>query len=73
MNFNKKGILIDVLILVLPVIIMLLLTPILPDKVPLHWNIKGVADRFIDKRFSFVLGVLPYVIYKSIKMKYGRK
>lgn len=73
MNFNKKSNLINILILVVPVIIMFLLIPILPDKVPFHWNISGVADRFIDKKFSFVLGVIPFVIYESIKIKYSKK
>ena len=44
MNFNKKSVLIDILILVVPIIITLLLTQILPDKVPVHWNIRGVAQ-----------------------------
>ncbi len=73
MNFNKKSILIDALILVVPVIIMFLLMPVLPDKVPIHWNIRGAADGFIDKKFSFVLGAVPFAIYESIKIKYRNK
>jgi uncharacterized membrane protein len=63
----------DLVILVVPVIIMLLLTPILPNKVPIHWSISGGANSFIDKKYSFILGVLPFVIYKSIQLKYGRR
>jgi len=63
----------DILILVIPVIIMVLLTPILPDKVPIHWGWNNVADGFIDKKFSFILGVTPFVIYKLFKLKYGTK
>ncbi|MDP4182673.1 MAG: DUF1648 domain-containing protein [Bacillota bacterium] len=70
MKSIKKSALIDILILAVPVIIMLLLTPILPDKVPIHWSSSGEVNNFIDKKFSFVLGVLPFVIYKSIKIKY---
>jgi uncharacterized membrane protein len=73
MNYNKKRMLIDILILVIPVIIMLLLTPVLPDKVPLHWNIRGTADRFVDKKYSFVLGAIPFLIYEALKAKYGKK
>lgn len=69
MKINK----VDILILVIPVIIMILLTPVLPDKVPIHWGINGVANRFIDKKFSFALGLMPFVIYKLIKLKYDIK
>lgn len=58
----------DLLILLIPVIIMLLLIPILPDKVPVHRGINGTV-RYIDKKYSFVLGLLPYVVYK---LKYYR-
>lgn len=63
----KKSILADILILVVPVIIMLLLMPILPDKISIH---KGLTNRYIDKKYSFVLGLLPYIIYK---LKYAKK
>lgn len=69
MKLNK----IDILILVIPIIIMFLITPALPDKVPIHWNIKGAANGFIDKKYAFALGLLPFVIYKSIKLKYSSK
>ncbi|MFL0268170.1 DUF1648 domain-containing protein [Candidatus Clostridium radicumherbarum] len=72
MNF-KKSVLVDILLLIIPIIIMFLITPILPDKVPIHWNIKGVANEFIDKKFSFILGIIPFVIYESIKAKYSNK
>ena len=67
MKFNKKSILIDILILVVPVIIMILLMPVLPDKISIH---RGLTNRYIDKKYSFVLGLLPFVIYK---LKYNKK
>lgn len=67
MKFSKKKILTDILILVVPVIIMLLLMPILPEKISIH---RGLTNRYIDKKYSFILGILPFVIYK---MKYDRK
>lgn len=63
MKFDKKSI----LILVMPVILMLLLMPILPDKISIH---RGLYDRYIDKKYSFILGLLPFVIYK---LKYDKK
>jgi uncharacterized membrane protein len=69
----KKSVLVDISLLIIPIIIMFLITPILPDKVPTHWDIKGVANGFIDKKLSFILGVIPFVIYESIKAKYFNK
>lgn len=63
----------DIIILIVPVLIMLLLTPILPDRVPIHWSITGAANRFIDKKFAFALGIMPFVIYEAIKLKYFSK
>lgn len=67
MKFNKKNILVDILILIVPVSIILLLTPILPDKISIH---RGLTNRYIDKKYSFLLGILPFVIYK---LKYNKK
>ncbi|MEY7999734.1 hypothetical protein AB8U03_05845 [Clostridium sp. Mt-5] len=67
MKFNKKSILVDILILVIPVIIMFLLMLILPDKISIH---RGIANSYIDKKYSFLLGLLPFVIYE---LKYNRK
>lgn len=69
MKFNK----IDILILVIPVIIIVLLTPVLPDKVPIHWGVNGVADGFIDRKFAFLIGLTPFVVYKLFKQKYCSK
>lgn len=69
MKFNK----IDLLILILPIIIMVLLTPVLPDNVPIHWGINGAANGFINKRFAVLLGLIPFAVYKLLKQKYGNK
>lgn len=69
MKFGK----VDIIILVVPVIIMILLTPVMPAKVPIHWSINGGANGFIDKKFSFVLGLIPFAVYELMKHKYGRK
>ncbi len=67
MKSNKKKILIDILILVVPVFIILLLMPILPEKISIH---RGLYDRSIDKKYSPLLAIIPFVIYK---IKYNRK
>lgn len=63
----NKGILTDILILVVPVIIMLMLIPVLPEKISIH---RGLTNTYIDKKYSFLLGLLPFAIYK---MKYSKK
>jgi len=76
MKFNKK-LLIEILILVIPVIILFFLTPVLPDKVPVQWTFRGenkfIASRFIDKKYVFLLGIIPFVLYELFKLKYGRR
>jgi hypothetical protein len=76
MKFNKR-ILIEILILVIPVIIMFFITPILPEKIPIQWTFSGgnkfIASRFIDKKYAFLLGIIPFVLYELIKFKYGRR
>ena len=56
----KKTVL-DILILAVPVIIMFLLIPILPDKISIH---RGLTNTYIDKKYAFILGLLPFIIYK---------
>ena len=72
MKFNTKSILIDILILLIPLLIMFMLKPILPDKVPIRWNMNGACG-FIDKKYSIALGTIPFVLYKALRIKYCRK
>jgi hypothetical protein len=51
---------------------MFVLKPILPDKVPIRWNLNGACG-FIDREYSLVLGMIPFVIYKALRIKYCRK
>lgn len=69
MKLTKK----DILILVIPVVVMLILLPILPDKLPMQWNINGDVNWYLDKNFSFLLGFLPFIIYKLYIIKHGYK
>lgn len=67
MNTNKKKLLIDAVILLAPVVIILLLTPILPDRIPYHFGLNG--NKYINKKYAFLLGALPYIIYKLRALK----
>ena len=68
-KFNKK----DLLILLIPVIIMILLIPVLPDKIPMQFSSNGSVNWYMDKRLSFLIGLLPFIIYKSYKSKHDQK
>ncbi|MGI6668396.1 MAG: DUF1648 domain-containing protein [Acetivibrionales bacterium] len=70
---SNKRIWIDILILVVPVIIMILLTPVLPEKVPIQWNFSGGVNRYIDRKYAFLLGLIPFVLYELFKFRYGKR
>lgn len=63
-----KPIIKDLLILIVPVVIILLLALFLPDQISIHRGLSG--QQYIDKKYAFLLGLLPFVIYK---LKYNRK
>lgn len=65
-NVNMK----EVLILLVPVLIMILLIPVLPDKIPMQFGADGSVNWYLDKRLSFLIGLLPYVVYKSYRIKH---
>ncbi|OAA84334.1 hypothetical protein WX45_01193 [Clostridium ljungdahlii DSM 13528] len=50
MKFNKRIIILDILILIVPIIIIILLMPILPDKISIH---RGLTNRYSDKKYFF--------------------
>lgn len=59
----------DLLILLIPVVIILLLTPYLPEQISIHRGISG-NHTYIDRKYAFLLGIIPFVIYK---LKYNKK
>lgn len=67
MKFKKK----DLIILLGPVVVMILVTPFLPNKIPIHFDINGHANGYLNRNFSFLLGVIPFAAYKSYKIKHG--
>jgi len=69
-----KKILKDLSILLLPMLIIFLLslTPAMPDNIPIHIGLDG-STQTVSKHFAFLLGALPFIIYKSWSWKYKRK
>lgn len=41
----------------------ILFYPNLPEKIPLHWNVKGEIDSYGSKNFIFLTAFLPLIIY----------
>ena len=65
MKLAKK----DLLVLAIPLVIMILLIPILPDKIPMQWSASGEVNWYLDKRLSFLLGLVPFIINQLWKTK----
>ena len=69
MKLTKKGI----LILVIPLVLMLLLLPVLPDKIPMQWNTNGDVNWYLDKNYSFIIGLCPFMLYIITKINSNNK
>lgn len=52
---------------------MIIVTPYLPEKVPIQWNLSGGVNRTVDRGYAFLLGLIPFVLYELIKLKYRSK
>ncbi len=63
----------DILILLIPVAVMVALIPVLPDRIPMQFASDGSVNWYLDKRLSFLIGLLPYIIYKSYQIKHQKK
>ncbi|PRR81056.1 DUF1648 domain-containing protein [Clostridium vincentii] len=63
-KFSKTGI----LILLIPLALMLLLLPVLPDKIPMQLNTSGDASWYLDKNLSFIIGLCPFMLYILAKI-----
>ncbi len=63
----------DLLILVVPMIVMFLLTPLLPDQIPMQFNLQGDVNWYLPKQLAFLLGAIPYVIYLGMKRKQQKR
>lgn len=73
---SQKWFLLPLFIILLNLLIGLVMYPFLPDKLPIHWNYKGLVDAYMDKSIMGVLlfpimqlflAIVIYVIYTTIK------
>lgn len=60
MNKEKK---ITISIWVITIIVLAIICALLPNRIPLHFNIQGKVNRYESKYWLFVLAPVPYLIY----------
>jgi uncharacterized membrane protein len=65
MKFEKK----DALILGIPLLIVLIAYPFLPAMIPRQFHMNGEPPSYMAKEFLFLIGLLPYAIFKSRQFK----
>ena len=70
----KDGMLKDVLVLILMIVVIFIICIFLPEKIPVHFNTKGVADLFTNKYYLLFATVIPYSAYwKFIRGRKSKK
>ena len=70
----KNGLLKDVLVLILMIVVIFIICIFLPEKIPVHFNSKGVADMFANKYYLLFATVIPYSAYwKFIRGRKNKK
>ena len=67
----KVGLLKDVLVLMLMIVVIFIVCIFLPEKIPVHFNAKGIPDMFANKYYLLFATVIPYSAYW--KFVRGRK
>ncbi|MCL2461201.1 MAG: hypothetical protein FWF44_00920 [Defluviitaleaceae bacterium] len=66
-----KSLLTGALVLAVPVVVLLALTPLMPEAVtiPVHMGFGGVSTLTMDRKFVFLLGIIPFIIYVLYKIR----
>ena len=67
----KKRFLKDVLVLIGIMFVIFIVCIFLPEKIPVHFNAKGISDMFVNKYYLLFAAVIPYSAYW--KFVRGRK
>ena len=70
----KNRLLKDILVLLVMMVIIVIICRFLPEKVPIHFNAKGVADMVANKYYLLLATVIPYSAYwKFVRGKENKK
>lgn len=43
-----------------------LVYPYLPSQIPVRWNIEGIADDYSSKRITFLMALVPIIMYQML-------
>lgn len=70
----KNRLMKDILVLLVMLAIIVVICIFLPEKIPVHFNAKGVADMFANKYYLLFATVIPYSAYwKFIRGRKNKK
>ena len=70
----KNRLIKDILVLLVMLAIIVVICIFLPEKIPVHFNAKGVADMFANKYYLLFATVIPYSAYwKFIRGRKSKK
>ena len=70
----KNRLIKDILVLLVMLAIIVVICIFLPEKIPVHFNAKGVADMFANKYYLLFATVIPYSAYwKFIRGRKNKK
>ena len=70
----KNRLIKDILVLLVMLAIIVVICIFLPEKIPVHFNSKGVADMFANKYYLLFATVIPYSAYwKFIRGRKNKK
>ena len=67
----KKRFLKDTLVLIGIIFVIFIVCIFLPEKIPVHFNAKGIPNMFANKYYLLFAAVIPYSVYW--KFVRGRK
>ena len=66
---NKKNLIKEIVVLVfllVPIIFMFIVWDKLPEKLPVHWNIKGEIDNYGAKYLYAIINAALYIVFLVI-------
>lgn len=59
----------DLIILIIPFVIIAIIYPFLPARIPRQFHFGGQPTSFMAKEFIFIIGIIPFMIYKRYQNK----
>ena len=65
LKFTKK----DIFILIIPFAVLAAIYPFLPGRIPRQFDFSGHPNSYMAKEFIFLLGFVPYLIYRKYRYK----